>query len=103
METLDRRISASTDNLDTLKREKRTNRLWNENSVNPQRPRSVSSRKTDKNSGNKSSAVDDDITFRINGEKMSKNRYFFGGELKSALKSASKSTNKNNNQRRIPQ
>ena len=72
--------------------------MWNENSVNPQRPRSVSSRKTDKNSGNKSSAVDDDITFRINGEKMSKNRYFFGGELKSALKSASKSANKNNNQ-----
>merc|ERR1712228_204125 len=78
METLDRRISASTDNLDTLKREKRSNRMWNEHAVTsqqiPQRPRSVSSRKVDKNA--KSSAVDDDITFRINGEKMSKNRYF---------------------------
>lgn len=103
METLDRRISASTDNLDTLKREKRSNRMWNEHTVNsqqiPQRPRSVSSRKPDKNANNKArpSAVDDDVTFRINGEKMSKNRYFFGGELKSALKSTSKS-NKNNNQ-----
>ena len=28
----------------------------------------------------------DDITFRMDGEKMSKNRYFFGGELKSAMK-----------------
>ena len=33
--------------------------------------------------------MDDDITFRIDGEKMSKNRYFFGGELKSAMKSKS--------------
>ena len=107
METLDRRISASTDNLDTLKREKRSNRMWNEHTVNsqqmPQRPRSVSSRKPDKNakqarSVEKPSAVDDDITFRINGEKMSKNRYFFGGELKSALKSTSKSNKNNNNE-----
>lgn len=40
METLDRRISASTDNLDTLKRERRNNKLWHENSGDP-RPRYV--------------------------------------------------------------
>ena len=50
--------------------------------------RSVSSRK-EIPSNNKSAVVDDDITFRIDGEKMSKNRYFFGGELKSAIKSKS--------------
>ena len=93
METLDRRISASTDNLDTLKREKRSNRMWNENLGKKSekdpllRPRSVSGRQPkDKNT----TPADDDFTFRINGEKMSKNRYFFGGELKSALKNGSK-------------
>ena len=50
--------------------------------------RSVSSRK-EIPSNKKSAVVDDDITFRIDGEKMSKNRYFFGGELKSAIKSKS--------------
>merc|ERR1712016_124662 len=59
--------------------------------------RSVSSRK-EIPSNNKSAVVDDDITFRIDGEKMSKNRYFFGGELKSALKSTSKSNKNNNNE-----
>ena len=91
METLDRRISASTDNLDTLKREKRSNRHWNHH--NPKidhrgqpsdfRPRSVSSRATSKVN---LETENDDVTFRINGEKMSKNKYFFGSELKSALK-----------------
>ena len=40
METLDRRISASTDNLDTLKRERRNNKLWHENKKD-HRPRYV--------------------------------------------------------------
>ena len=38
METLDRRISASTDNLDTLKRERRTSKMWHE-SGGDHRPR----------------------------------------------------------------
>lgn len=84
METLDRRISASTDNLDTLKREKRSKNRRHYEAENAEiRPRSVSNRKV--------SEEDNDVTFRINGEKMSKNRYFFGGELKSALKNNKKS------------
>jgi hypothetical protein len=94
METLDRRISASTDNLDTLKREKKSNRTWADPADRsasrgpPTRPRSASSRKEPK------SAVDQDFTIRINGEKMSKNRYFFGGELKSAARSKSRLSQK---------
>ena len=38
METLDRRISASTDNLDTLKRERRNNKMWHDN-AGEHRPR----------------------------------------------------------------
>lgn len=103
METLDRRISASTDNLDTLKRDhhkKTKDRVWNEPIL--QRPRSVSSRKVD----HSKIEENDDVTFRINGEKMSKNRYFFGNhELKSALKnpnggggkSSAKNVNNNKN------
>ena len=100
METLDRRISASTDNLDTLKREKRSNRHWNHHHqpsvdhprpTSDFRPRSVSSRAQSK--VNLETDHNDDVTFRINGEKMSKNKYFFGSELKSALK-PSKSTRK---------
>ena len=105
METLDRRISASTDNLDTLKREKRANRMWTSNgaadkvsSEGLSRPRSVSSRKEPK------SAVDhEDFTFRINGEKMSKNRYFFGGELKSALKNGHQNAKKRQQQQQQQQ
>ena len=98
METLDRRISASTDNLDTLKREKRSNRHWNNHQlmVDPHqnqrdfRPRSQSRAQSKVNL-----ETEDDVTFRINGEKMSKNKYFFGSELKSALK-PTKSTRKVN-------
>ncbi len=90
METLDRKISASTDNLDTLKREKRSHRMWQDRDLS-QRPRSVSSRNKELSKGVVNN--NDDVTFRINGEKMSKNRYFFGGELKSALKNTKKTKN----------
>ena len=93
METLDRRISASTDNLDTLKREKRSNRHWGATDVKniDIRPRSVSSRAQSR----PNLETEDDITFRINGEKMSKNKYFFGtSELKSALKPTKSSANR---------
>ena len=100
METLDRRISASTDNLDTLKREKRSNRHWDRNQDRPIeiRPRSVSSRAQSR----PNLETEDDITFRINGEKMSKNKYFFGtSELKSALK-PTKSANRKTCEKPIP-
>ncbi len=99
MENLDRRISASTDQLDTLKREKRANKMWNENNNNHHRsssrpaagggsrPRSVMSKK---------SPLEDEVTFRINGEKMSKSKYFFGsssGNKKQAHKSAESNNN----------
>ena len=42
----------------------------------------------------------DDITFRMDGEKMSKNRYFFGGELKSAMKTKTTRESKENRKSR---
>ncbi len=78
METLDRRISASTDQLDTLKREKRANKMWNENNNIRASSRPAASRPRSVMANKKSSPLDDEVTFRINGEKMSKSKYFFG-------------------------
>ena len=53
-----------------------------------------------KDPNNKSVMMKDDITFRMDGEKMSKNRYFFGGELKSAMKTKTTRESKENRKSR---
>ena len=116
METLDRRISASSDQLDTLRREKKQN--WMENdelgrqsrhgrhstrpatsaSCHSKRPRSVTRHnhpeldKTDKILEDNNN----EITIDYRGEKISKSRYFFGDILnKSSGPSSGGSSNNN--------
>ena len=111
METLDRRISASTDQLDTLRKKKgtedfedsegahRSRRTGSNSSTRHPRPRSATRfalGNEKKNDNNRSSYVmeseENEFTLNCRGDKISRNSYFFSSSRKCDNKPATSTT-----------